>query len=891
MRWFYKLPLRLRSLFRRSRVEEELSDELRFHLEKLAEEKVAKGMTAEEARYAALHELGGVEQIKEECRDMRRVNYIENFVQDVRYGLRMLAKNPGFTAVAVITLALGIGANTAIFSLVNGVLLQPLPFAQPDRLVGITDWYPQGALVAMRANLGLMEVAGYSDGQELNLTGLGSPIRLYGAAVSSNFFSLLGVPAELGRTFLSGEDQPGNDNVVILSHPLWQQKFDGDPKAIGRSVMLEGQGRQIVGVMPAGFQIRLPGLQVRAASSQAQFWIPLHLDPRAAGAYWGGSFRPIVGRLRAGVTQEQAGAEFRAYIPKMRGMFPWKMPDALWASSDVIPLQESLVGGARTKLLLLLGATGLVLLIACANVANLLLARATTRQKEMAVRAALGAGSKRICQQLLTESVILAICGGALGALLAMKGMAWLKAILPADTPRLAAVAMDWRVMAFTTWIAILTGLIFGTIPAFHGSRINLTESLKTGRQHSTAASHRLRSSLAIAEVALAVVLVIGAGLTLKSLWELWHVNPGFRTESIVTARITPNEAWCADFARCQNFYNELVERTRALPGIEDAAVANVLPLTGRINAFAADLEDHPRAPKDPAPVIFETIITPNYLRLMGIPLLRGRELKAGDMAPEAPPVALVTASMARKFWPQRDPIGKHLKRAWMSEWSTTVVGVTGDVNEHSLAAKLPDFADGAVYVPYGNGARAGVPRPAEMTLVVRTTNNLASLAGELQRIVSSLNPDVPVGEMRTLSTVVSESAEAPRSTTWLFGIFAAIALLLGAVGVYGVISYSVAERTREIGIRLALGADKLEVMRLVMGQGARLALVGVGIGLAGALALTRLLSSLLYGVQPTDPLTFMVVASILIGVVLLASYIPARRATKVDPMVALRYE
>src|SRR5437667_654043 len=384
---------------------------------------------------------------------------VSTLIQDLRYGLRMLAKNPGFTAVAVVTLALGIGANTAIFSLVNGILVQPLPFAQPDRLVAITDWYPQGALVAMRANLRSMEVAGYSEGQELNLTGLGDPVRLYGTAVSGNLFSLLGARPDLGRPFLPEEDQPGKDNVVILSHALWLQKFGGDPNVIGRWVTLEGESRQIVGVMPASFQIAssMHATPMRR-SAAVQFWVPLHLDPRAIGAYWGGGFMPVLGRLRSSATLEQARAELRAYIPQMRAMFPWRMPAALWVASTVIPLQESLVGGVSTKLLLLLGATALVLLIACVNVANLLLARAATRQKEMAVRAALGAGRRRIYRQLLTESLILAICGGAFGMLLAVNGLAWLKTLLPADTPQLATVAINWHVMAFTAEIAVLTG-------------------------------------------------------------------------------------------------------------------------------------------------------------------------------------------------------------------------------------------------------------------------------------------------------------------------------------------------------------------------------------------------------------------------------------------------
>lgn len=811
---------------------------------------------------------------------------MNGILQDVRYAARQLRKSPGFTVVAVLTLGLGIGANTAIFSLVNGVLLEPLGFPQQDRLVQLTDFYPQGALVAIRTAVHTMDVAGYRDGDEMNLTGARAPVRLHGTTVSANFFSVLGVQPEIGRGFQEGEDQPGNDNLVILSHALWREQFGSDPSAVGRSVMLGGVSREIIGVMPADFEL---------ASSQPQFWVPLHLDAGKVGAYWGSGFMPLVGRMRPGVAVEQGNAELRAHIPQIRRMFPWKMPDSLWASATVVPLRQSLVSDARTKLLVLLGAVSLVLLMACVNIANLLLARAAARQKELAVRAAVGAGRWRVCRQLLTESLLLGVVGGLAGLLVGMGGLSLLKAILPDDTPRLRLVGLDWRVLTFTAGVALLTGFLFGIAPALQASRIDLSESVKAGWQRSmTAAGRRLRSALAIAEISLAVVLVISAGLTVRSLWELSRVHPGFRSESILTARVTPNDTFCEGSARCRNFYNELLEQVQALPGVLGAAVVNVLPLTGRIDVFAAGLEDHPQDPSQPAPVIFETVVSPDYFRIMGVPVLRGRGFTASDAAPLAPPVGLITASTAQKYWPNQSPLGKHMKRLWEKDW-VTIVGVVGDVNEYSLASRLPGFVEGAIYRPYGNGTGAsggrGPTQPTEMTLVVRTSNDSASLSGELRRTVTSINSEVPLSEIVTLRTVVSQSLAAPRSTMALFAIFAAVALLLGAVGVYGVISYGVAQRLPEIGMRMALGAKKLDVMWLVMQQGGRFGLTGVGIGVAGAIAATRLISSSLFAVSATDPFTFSVVSFLLISVTLAACYIPARRATKVDPMTALRQE
>jgi putative ABC transport system permease protein len=735
----------------------------------------------------------------------------------------------------------------------------------------------------MPSRLKAMDVGAYLDGAEFNLTGRGEASRLYGTSVSASFFSILGARPAMGRAFVTGEDHPGQDNVVILSHALWQKEFGSDPNLIGQSVSLDGANRQIVGIMPADFQF---------PSQKTQLWVPVHLDPRNVGNYWGGGFMPIIGRLRDGVTLAQAHSELRAALPELRTLFPWKMPDALWGGTSVISLQTKITGDVQIKLYVLLGAICMVLLIACANVANLLLSRGVTRQREMAVRAALGADRRRILQQLLTESGLLAACGAVFGILFAINGLKWLKVILPADTPRLGSITIDWRVLAFTASVALLTGIISGLAPALYAAKTNLTESLtKGGRRSGTmGSSHRMRSALAIAEVTFAFILVIGAGLLVKSLWELLRVNPGFQTESIITARITPNSSFCAVPARCQNFYDELTDRVRATPGVNDAALVNVLPLDGRISAFAADVEDHPRNPSDPAPVFFESLITPNYFHIMGIPLLRGRALTPADSGPDAASVALVSASTAERFWPKQNPIGKHVRRTFVKDW-TTIVGVVGDVHEENLAERFPDFIDGAIYAPYGVHQASGRPRPINMTLVLRISNDQMNFGQALRQIVAGLNPDAPVSDVSTMRSIVTKSASEPRSTVALFAVFAALALTLAAIGIYGVISYSVTQRRPEIGMRMALGAQWQDIVRLIVGHGARLALIGIAIGIAAAYALTRLMKSLLFGVSATDPVTFIAVSILLILVAIAACYIPVRRAMRVDPMVALRHD
>jgi putative ABC transport system permease protein len=802
--------------------------------------------------------------------------------QDLRYALRMLRQNPGFTAVAVLTLALGIGANTAIFSVVSGVLLRPLPYPDPNRLVSVTGDYPRGAFVAMREQLRTMDVAVYAEGYQFNLTGLGDPLRLTGAPVSAELFSILGAHPELGRTFRSGEDLAGQDSFVILSHALWQQKFASDPQIIGRWITLEGAGYQVVGVMPPAF---------RFPSPETRLWVPLNIDSRQPEKYWAGDYMPMIGRLRPGATIAQASAEAHSLQPQLRSLFPWPMPPTWNPDVTVVSLRQGMVSDERVRMLILLAAVALVLLIACANVANLMLSRAATRQREFAIRSVLGAGRQRMIRQLLTESSLIALIGGALGLFFAVNGLALLKSVLPADLPRLADIGIDWRVLCFTALLALLTGIVFGLVPALHFSRTNFAESLKSGERGSTVSGiRRLRSALVTSEVALAVLLVIAAGLLIRSLWSLSHVNPGFRPESIMTARISPNESFCAEPQRCQNFYHELLDRVRALPGVNGAALVSTLPLGGRVTKLSARVEDHPPSSSAPLPLFWENMVSPGYFQLMNIRLLSGRTFTDADST-ATPPVTIVTASTARRYWPRENPIGKHIKPSGENNWYT-VVGVVADVRGYDLQHNVPDWMNGAVYVPYGSYAEGegGLP-PVQMTLTLRTSADQAQTANLLRSTVASLNPEVPVTEVRPMRSFLADAISTPRSTTSLFVAFAALALALGVTGIYGVLSYFVAQRTREIGIRVALGAQRSHVLTLVLMEGAKMSGLGIVIGIAAALALTRLMRSLLYGVGAGDPLTYLGVVFVIAVVTLLACYIPARRAMRVDPMVALRYE
>jgi predicted permease len=810
---------------------------------------------------------------------------MQTFWQDLRFGLRVLAKAPGFTAVAALTLALGIGVNTAIFSLVDGIVLRPLPFSKPQELVSVTGTYgtyPKGAFAAMREQIQSFDGATYFEGHEFNLTGDGEPQRLTGTVVSASFFSVLGARPALGQAFHPGDDKAGQDDFVILSHALWQQRFASDPTVIGRPIKLEGVSRVVVGVMPADFRFPSPKTQV---------WIPLHNDPRDAIAYWAGDFMPVIGRLRPGATMDGARAEIRVFQSRVVRLFPWPMPAGWNADVSVVGLRSGMVSDVRGRLALLLGAVGLILLIACVNVANLALSRAATRDKEIGVRVALDADRGRLIRQLLTESVLLASFGGGLGILLAVEGLQLLKLALPADTPRLAEAQIDWRVLAFTGVLAILTGFLFGLAPAIHSSRAALGDLLNSaGRGAAKSVPQRLRGALAVAEVAFAMLLVIAAGLLVRSFHALSHVDPGFSAGRILTARVTPGEDFCSDSLRCISFYRELLRRTQAVPGVTSAAFVNTLPLDRRVAKRSLEIENQPVPAGEPMPLFWMDVVTPDYFHVMNIPLVSGRSFTSADESGNAP-VAITTAATARRFWPGQNAIGSHLRMSGDSEWET-VVGVVADVRAYDLQRNVPEWINGTIYVPYGPKATMEGGRvTSDMTLALQTRLVESQVRDVLRLSIQSSNPEVPVVEVKSMNAVVAESVATPGSTTLLFATFAALALVLGVIGIYGVLSFLVSRRTQEIGIRLALGAQSHDVLWLVMKEGAKFSIMGIAIGMTSALAATRLLSSELYGVSPLDPVMFFGAASVMAIVALLACYIPARRAMRMDPMVALRLE
>ena len=870
-------------------VEREVDDELRFHLETRVDALVTRGLTRQAAEAQARQEFGDLRAAKAEIAAIdrgrvgreRRADWWEALTQDLRFATRALLGRPSFLVISSLTVALGIGANAAIFSVVDAALLKPLPYADPDRLVSV---WPDGAMmfgifVQVRdANRTLDPMAGYSGGTAVSMTGASEPARLVQSEVTSRFFDALGVPAEVGRTFQGGEDQPGRDRIVVLGHALWQQRFGGDRGIIGRTVIVDGIARTVVGVMPAEFRFPSPSID---------FWIPASLDasPANMGRYWGMSHLNVIGRLRRGVSVAQAQQEMAVLVDRSRASFPWRMPDAWGTGVTVVPLERKVVGDVGPLLIVLFGSVAVVLLIACVNVANLLLGRAAAREREIAIRASLGAGRGRIIRQLLTESVMLGLVGGALGLVVAVGGVRGLLLLVPADLPRITEVVVDGRVLAFTMITALATGLGFGIAPALRASRPTLQAVLGATRSAGgTLTRRRLSELLVVGQIALGVVLVAGAGLLIKSFWRLHQVELGFRPEQLVAADI-PIPAFASDSAaRGPLFFEAVLERAKAIPGVRSAAMASVLPFGGvgsMQSSFAADIEANPVAPGGSAPMLVRTVVSDEYFRTMGIPLLRGRHFGPAD-GNTAPAVAIVDELTAKRLWPNADPLGQRFRPVWMKPW-VTVIGVVGSVKRDSLNSA----GEVSVYLP--GGTMGGFWFPPQMTLVVRADADVPTVGARIRAAVASVDPTVPVKSVRPVRDLVSDSAARARFTMLLLVTFAIVALTLGAVGVYGVVAYAVARRTREIGVRMALGARASDVLRMVLREGGVLAGIGVALGIAGSLAVSRVLAGFLFGVTPTDPAVFVSVPAVLVLVALGACVIPARRAARVDPATALR--
>ncbi|HEY0100826.1 MAG TPA: ABC transporter permease [Pyrinomonadaceae bacterium] len=880
--------------------EAEIVEELAQHLDDRFEQLLQGGATREEAYRAALLELNESNLLAHELRRVERpvqqepvvlgargrTNIMTDLWQDLRYGLRMMLKNPGFTVVAVLALALGIGANSAIFSVVNTVLLRPLPYKDPERLVMVWEddtkgGYPRDTPAAAnyvdwRDRNGVFEGMAAIAEQNFNLTGTGEPEKIEGRRVSANLFSLLGVEPQVGRAFLPEEDQPGRNRVVVISYGLWQRRFGGDAKIIDQSLTLNGESYTVVGVMPPHFQF---------PRREDELWVPIAFTPQEA-ANRGRHYLEVVARIKPGVTLEQAQAEMSTIAAQLQQQYPEQNTDLGVA---VTPLHEQVVGDIKPALLVLLGAVGFVLLIACANVANLLLARAAVRQKEISIRVALGASRLRLVRQFLTESVLLAVLGGVVGLLLSLWGVSLLKAFIPENISQVEAITVDLRVLGFTLLVSLLTGLIFGLAPAMQASSLNLNETLKEGGRDSAAGSrgNRIRNLLVITEVAVSLIMLIGAGLLINSFLRLRNVDPGFRAENLLTMQVELPQLKYPQHAQRTAFYNELLSRIEALPGVKSAAVTTNLPLYMQGNSIGISIEGIP----DPAPgqgkrpVVATRVVSPHYFQTMSIALLQGREFSEQDKF-DSPAVAVINETMARRYWPEQDPTGRRITSGAPTstdpdDW-ITVVGVVKDVRQFELVTDPKP----QMYLSY---AQAGFFAPND--LVVRTEVEPLSLAATVRRKVWEVDKDQPVSKIRTMEEIVSESVARQRFSMLLLGIFAALALVLAAVGIYGVMSYSVAQRTREFGIRMALGAQRRDVLKLAVGQGLKLVIAGIVLGLGASFLLTRVMSSLLFNVSATDPFTFITISLVLIGVAVLASFIPALRATKIDPMDALRYE
>jgi len=797
-----------------------------------------------------------------------------NAIRDARYAVRQLVKSPGFTLVALVTLALGVGTTTAIFSVVNGVLLRPLPYPEPESLVRVHEIVPQygrfsvapATFLDWRQQNTVFERIGAYNTTSGTFSDANGPERVQGAAVSWDVFELLRVAPARGTGFTADQDKPGANNVIVLSHGMWQRRFGGDPNIAGKTVSLSGTPVTILGVMPAGFYF---------PNRTAEFWRPLALNP--ANASRGGHFLGVVARVKQGRTLAQAGGEMKSISERLALQYP---ENSAKESAEVVLLHEQIVGAIRPALMTLLAAVGVVVLIACANVANLLLVRASVREKEVAIRTALGAGRRRLVMQMLAESLVLAVAGGALGVLLAYLAITPIQTLGAGSIPRVADVTLDRTVLAFAFAVSIATGVLFGLAPAWHAARAGVGAVLKEGGRSSVGAGGRwIRSTLLVAEMALSIVLLVGAALLLRSFAKLANVDPGFQPERVLTFQVALPQPSYPDDARRVLFFDRLVEKLGASPGVRAAGMVQTLPMRGGY-VLTFDVEGRPPAKPGEEPSANHRAVSPNYFQTLGIPLRRGRVFTAAD-ADNTQFVALLDEAFVRKHFANEDPIGKRIAIGNGAKSPYEIVGIVGDVHYEGLDST----ATPTMYVPFKQDVFS------QMWMLARTDGDPAQLSSVAQQAVREVDPALPAFSMSPLGTIVSDSIAQRRFSMLLLGLFAVVALFLASVGLYGVVSYTVRQRTREIGLRLAIGAAPGNVLRMVLGAGMKLALVGVAIGLAGALALTQLIATMLFNVERFDPVSYGLTAALLLAVAALACYVPARRAMRVDPIVALQQE
>lgn len=869
-----------RRFFRRHSWDKERSREIQTHLEIETDDNIARGMTAEEARSAAYRKFGNPSRIREEIYRMNTIGFVETLGQDLRYTLRTLRKSPGFAIVTVLTLALGIGANTAIFSAINAVLLRPLPYKVPARLVTIwadhhlrggpvDEWTNPADFFDWRAQSHTFEDMAALGGWAPTLIDTGEPELLRGVKVSYSMFSVLGVTPELGRNFTAEDDRPDSAHVAVLSDDLWRRQFSADRKVLGKTINLDGVGYTVIGVMPAGFAFPI--------IPNREIWTTLQVPSRGRG----NAVMRVIGRLREDTPLTQSQTEMSGIAGRLAQSYPDTNKNV---GISLIPLQAQIGGATRKPLWVLLGAVGLVLLIACANVANLLLARAASRQKEISVRVGLGARRSRLVRQLLTESCLLALVGGAIGLLMAFWGTAFLARALPATISSVEPVKIDLAVLLFTLALSILTGLGFGLAPALQATRASVTETLKENARSTSggAGGRRLRNVLVIADVMIALALSVSAGLLMKSFLRLTSVDLGFRQDHLLEATVLLPRKSYSDRAKISNFYEQLMQRLAGLPGVAGVSAASDPPLNG-VGGSDSDffIEGKPLPQPDKRPVAWYSSVTPNFHQAMGIALLRGRSFNDHDTA-DSRPVVLINQTLARRYWGEENPVGKRISSGDPAnpKWKE-IVGVVGNVKYFTLDAEQPSM----MYFPLEQAPNPG------MTIALRTAGPPLEMAPSVRYAIWSLDKNLAVPAFTTMDQLVESASDQPRLLSSLITSFAIMALLLVAVGLYGVMAYTVTERTHEMGIRMALGATRSSVLGMILRQGLKLSAFGIAAGLLISLAVTRVLGTFLFHVGSTDPTTFAGVALLLVAVAFAASYIPARRAMRVDPMVALRYE